>query len=166
MGVCSYLLAQSKDDLIYLFESSTPVDLGQPGAYHLERAQSGVFARITGEIHGEGNRFEEGHTAGKLWPMNGAPVIVERRNTEPLWGRVEAEGRLQIDDQLAAPFHKVIAMFLQTDQLGVPAPGRARLAPHAGRVPRAIDRTNLWLFSLAVLFLINAWLVVRPILRR
>ena len=166
MAVCAYLLAQAKDDVAYLFAPSTPVDLGGPGAYHLERAQPGAYARITGEVHGEGNRFQEGHTPGKLWPLQGAPVIVERLNTDALWGRVEAEGRIEIDDHLLAAFHKVIAMFLQTDQLGVPAPGQHVWLLTQGRVPRALDRTNLWLVSLVLLFLINAWLVLRPVMRR
>jgi hypothetical protein len=142
------------------------VDLGAPGAYHLERAQPGIYARISGEVHSEGNRFEEGHSAGKIWPLQGAPVMIERRNTDPLWGLVQAEGRLQSDDQLLAAFHKVIAMFLQTDQLGLPAPGQHVWLLTQGRIPRALDRTNLWLVSLMLLFLINTWLVIRPMLRR
>ena len=81
MAVCAYLLAQAKDDLTYFFASPTPVDLGAPGAYHLERAQPGIYARISGEVHGEGNRFQEGHSAGKIWPLQGAPVMaIERQN--------------------------------------------------------------------------------------
>ena len=166
LAVCAYLLAQSKDDLAYLVASSTPVDLGQPGAYHLELAQPGAFARITGEVHSEGNRFQEGHTFGKIWPLVGAPVLVERHDLDPLWGRVQVEGRLQVDDQLVTPFHKVIALFLQTDQLGLPARGEHVWLITQGRVPRGFDRTNAWLVSLMLLFVINAWLIVRPVLRR
>jgi hypothetical protein len=166
MAVCAYLLAQAKDDVAYLFAPSTPVDLGGPGAYHLERAESGAYAHITGEVHGDGNRFQEGHTPGKLWPIQGAPVIIERLDTAPLWGQVQAEGRLEIDDHLMAAFHNVIAMFLQTDQLGLPAPGQHVWLLTQGRIPRGIDRTNLWLLSLVLLFGINAWLVVRPMMRR
>jgi hypothetical protein len=166
MAVCAYLLAQSKDDVAYLFESSTPVDLGEPGAYHFERARPGAYGRVGGEVHSEGNRFVEGHTPGKIWPLVGAPLMIERASTEPLWGRVEAQGRLQMDDQLLAPFHKLIAMFLRTDELGLPGPGEHVWLLTQGRVPRAFDRTNAWLAALTLLFGINAWLVVRPVFRR
>jgi len=164
MAVCAYLLAQSKDDVAYLFESGTPVDLGEPGAYHFERARQGIYARVVGEVHGEGNRFVEGHTPGKIWPLTGTPLMIERRGTEPLWGRVEAEGRLQADDQLPAAFHKLIAMFLKTDQLGLPPPGEHVWLLTEGRSPRGLDRTNVWLVSLMLLFALNAWLVVKPMI--
>lgn len=166
MAVCTYLLASAKDDLSYLFASSTPIDLGEPGAYHLDRARAGIFARITGEVHSEGQSFHEGQVNGKVWPIATAPVLVERRGDAPLRGRVTVEGRLQSDEQLPAAYHHVIALFLGIDELGYPgAKGHVWLVVE-GRVPRALDRTNAWLVGLMLLFLANAWLVIKPIVRR
>jgi hypothetical protein len=166
MVASAFLLARSKDDLAYLFRSADPIDLGQPGAYHLENARSGSYVKLRGEVHSEGARFQRLFGSGKVWPVAGAPVLIERRDFTDLRGKVQAEGLLRVDDDLPSQYHPVIAMFMNLHQLAPPGPDGHVWVIDQGRVPRGFDLANGWLAVLAALFVANAWWFLRPMFRR
>jgi hypothetical protein len=171
--VCCYFLARSKDDVMFLFQSSTPVDLGAPGAYHLGGAANGVFAKIRGEVRSEGARFQhfgiDIASNGMDWPLKEAPVILERDSFNEMRGDVTAEGMLKIDDKLPPQYQPVIAAFHRRNQLGLPGPDVATAHTFVlvmGHTPHSFDRSNAWVVVLLLLFLLNAWWVVRPMVLR
>ena len=169
VAACCYFLAHSKDDVLYLFQSSTPVDLGAPGAYHMGGAAHGVYAKIRGDVHSEGARFQREASNGMVWPLKEAPVILERTNFNEMRGDVTGEGMLMIDDKLPAQYLPVVAAFHKRNQLGLPGPdvGTAHtFVMVLGHTPRSIDKANAWVVILMALFLLNAWWVVRPMIQR
>lgn len=165
MAASAFYLAQSKDDLLYLFQPGTPVDLGQPGSYQLEGAAHGVYAKIRGEVHSEGIPYQDGFSSGKVWPLKGAPVIVKRRDFSAQRGPLEAEGMLQIDDKLRPQYHPVIVAFLKHDQLAPPPLGGHVWVLVDGHTPHGLDATNGWIVLLLVLFGLNTYWFVKPIVR-
>lgn len=48
--LCGYLLWDLSPDVAWFFASVDPVDLGAPGAYHLERARENRFVQVRGEL--------------------------------------------------------------------------------------------------------------------
>jgi hypothetical protein len=47
---CGWLLFDQWPDVSYFFSSRDPIDLGSPGAYHLERARENRLAQIRGDL--------------------------------------------------------------------------------------------------------------------
>lgn len=50
LGICGWLLRDLWPDVSYFFSSRTPIDLGGPGAYAMERARENRLAQIRGEL--------------------------------------------------------------------------------------------------------------------
>jgi hypothetical protein len=48
--LCGYLLWDLSPDVAYHFSSLEPLDLGGPGAYHLDRARENRLAQIRGDL--------------------------------------------------------------------------------------------------------------------
>lgn len=171
VAMCCYFLAQARDDLVYLFRSDTPVDLGQPGSYHFAAAKHGIYATVRGEVHSEGAHYQEGYRSGAVWPLKGAPLVIKRADFTELRGEVQADGMLLEDDRLKqrGEYNKVLSTFLRRNQIGVPGPevGTAHVwVLIEGHRPHTADLTNGWIVLLLALFALNTWWLIKPMVRR
>jgi hypothetical protein len=92
LALCGWLLWDVAPGVAYDFSSPAPVDLGGPGAYHLDRARENRLAQIRGElvvpVPATESRTGEVRTIGLLAGTN---LVVDRpgRAGPPLF-----EGRL------------------------------------------------------------------------
>jgi hypothetical protein len=164
MGLCAYFLAQSKPEIVYLFSSPVPVDLGGPSAYDFSAAKEGAYARISGRVEGDNARYQNGFDKGKVYPLNGAPLMIERRGSSDLHGVIEAQGELKMDSHLPPQYQPVILSFLKSDRLS--PPGQRFHTDHVwvivdGHRPRSLDWKSGFVSLLAVVFLVNAYLLFR-----
>ncbi len=108
--VCAWLLWELWPALRYWLSSAEPVELGAPGAYHLERSADGLYARIGGAPGPHASRFRKLGAHYEIVAIRGTNVLV-RRVLDPLSpsaapGRTEpppdpapfiAQGRLVLD---------------------------------------------------------------------
>ncbi|HEY6006360.1 MAG TPA: hypothetical protein VIV57_26005 [Anaeromyxobacter sp.] len=91
LAVCGWLLWDLSPDVAYFFSSLQPIDLGGPGAYHLDLARENRLAQIRGELVEavpvlEG-RSRASRTVGRLAgtnlvidrPGRGGPPVFEGR---------------------------------------------------------------------------------------
>jgi hypothetical protein len=90
--LCGYLLWDLSPDVAYFFSSVEPIDLGGPGAFHLDRARENRLVQIRGEL-GQAVPVTEARsgaprTVGRLAGTN---LVVDRpgRGGPPMF-----EGRL------------------------------------------------------------------------
>ncbi len=70
VAVAGWLLWDLSPDVAYFLSSTEPIDLGGPGAYHLERARENRLAQIRGEL------------------VEAVPVVEARSGTPRTVGRV------------------------------------------------------------------------------
>jgi hypothetical protein len=156
---------QQRADFSYLVASPTPVDLGGPSEFHLERARKAVFARIEGNSGPERSFYKRGLLERELVPLVDVPVVVDRpRLGTPLPQKVIAEGR--IDPELRRPqLGEVIRYFLVHDELS--PPGEKAGTSHVwiiadGEKPRSLGWNAAWCALLTALVAFNvAWLYRR-----
>lgn len=173
LAACCFFLARYKDDVMYFAQPSTPLDLGNPGAYHMAGAAQGVYAKIHGVVHSRGARYQRQSVlsirTGTVWPLENVPVMLERSNSVDVHSDVTAEGMLEMDDKLPPQYRPVIGAFLKKSELGLPGPevGTAHTwVLVVGHVPRGLDIPNVTIAALVLLFLANAWWVIKPMVRR
>jgi hypothetical protein len=164
MALCAFFLAQSKAEILYLFSSSTPVDLGHPGAYDFSSAAEGAYAKISVQLEGDSARYQNGFDKGKVYPVAAAPLLIERRGTSDLRGAIEAEGELKMDRLLPPQYQPVIVSFLKGDRLSAPA--KRFQTDHVwvlvdGHRPRSLDLKSAFVVLLLFVFLVNAYLLFR-----
>jgi hypothetical protein len=164
MGLCAFFLAQSKDEIAYVLSSPVPVDLGRPDAYDFSRAADGVYATIEGNIHGDSARYQRGFDKGNVWPLYGAPLMIERRGASQIGKSVVAAGELRMDSQLPPQYRPVIATFMKRDLLAPPSPRFH--TDHVwvlidGHRPRGLDLKSGWLLLLVFVLLVNVYLLFR-----
>jgi hypothetical protein len=164
MGLCAYFLAQSKQEIVYALSSSVPVDLGTPGHYDFSRAADGVYATIAGDIHGDSANYQRGFDKGKVWPLYGAPLLVERRGDSQIGKTVVAGGELRMDSQLPPQYQPVIVAFMKRDLMAPPSPRFQ--TDHVwvlvdGHRPRGLDLKTGWLLLLVFVLLVNVYLLFR-----
>jgi hypothetical protein len=92
LGLCAWLLVDLWPDVAYFASSREPLDLGGPGAYHLDRAAENRLVQVRGElaqtIPVTEARSGAPRTVGRL---AGTPLVVDRpgRGGPPVY-----EGRL------------------------------------------------------------------------
>ena len=174
-----FLLWQSRADIAYLISSAAPLDLGAPGSYRLDRARSGIFARIAGQPGPQAVRYRRGLRERELVPLVEAPLILDRAPTRSLTRAtpagapdatpVVALGELERDDE-APQLREVVTAFIVRDEL--PAPDPRFGTPHVwilneGVRPRQLDGTAVWILLLLALFVFNlGWLGRRLTLDR
>ncbi len=173
LAACCFFLARSKGDVLYFLQPAAPLDLGGPGAYHLKDATDGAFVKIHGVVHSRGARYQRQSVlsvrTGTVWPLENAPVMLERPDSSDVHGEVTAEGMLEVDDRLPPQYRPVISAFLKKGEIGLPGPdvGTAHTwVLVVGHVPRGVDLPNVSVAGLVVLSLLNLWWVIKPILRR
>lgn len=168
LTLTSALVFQARADFAYLVAAPTPVDLGVPGDYHLERARAGAFARIEGDTGPEASNYRKAFTDRELLPFAEVPVIADRPQWAPaltlphrLPMRLRAEGRLE--PEIRRPqFREVIRYFLLRDDLAPPGAGVG--TGHVwilseGDRPRSLCWNSAWCLWLAALLAFNvAWL--------
>jgi hypothetical protein len=164
MGLCAYFLAQSRDEIVYVLSSSRAIDLGKPGAYDFSQAANGVYATIAGVIHGDSARYQRGFDKGKVWPLYGAPMLIERRGDSEIGKSVVVSGQLRMDSQLPPQYRPVITAFMKRDLLAPPGPSFH--TDHVwvlidGHRPRGLDLKTGWLLLLVVVLLVNVYLLFR-----
>jgi hypothetical protein len=164
IALCAYFLAQSRDEIAYVFSSSVPVNLGAPDAYDFSQASNGVYATVSGDVHGEPARYQRGFDKGKVWPLYGAPLMIERRGDSTMGKTVTASGELRIDSSLPPQYRPVITAFMKRDLLAPPAPRFH--TDHVwvlidGHRPRSLDAKSGWLLLLVVVLLVNVYLLFR-----
>jgi hypothetical protein len=164
IGLCAYFLAQAKDEIAYVFSSAVPVDLGTPDAYDFSRAADGVYATVSGDVHGEPARYQRGFDKGKVWPLYGAPLMIERRGESTMGKTVTARGELRMDSTLPPQYRPVITAFMKRDLLA--APGPRFHTDHVwvlidGHRPRSLDAKSGWLLLLVLVLLVNVYLLFR-----
>jgi hypothetical protein len=164
MGLCAYFLAQSKQEIVYAFSSGVPVNLGSPGAYDFSGAADGVYATISGDVHGEPASYQRGFDKGKVWPLYGAPMLIERRGDSHIGKTVVASGELRMDTQLPPQYQPVILAFMKRDLLAPPGPRFH--TDHVwvlidGHRPRGLDLKTGWIALLVFVLVVNVWLLFR-----
>ncbi len=104
---CAVLLWWMRLSIAYIWTPQTAIDLGDPSAYHLERAVENRFARIAGRPSARGWYTSETLGEFTIVGLQGAPVLVRRATTidekrigqgavraAPRAGLFEAQGRL------------------------------------------------------------------------
>jgi hypothetical protein len=163
LTLTSALVFQQRADFDYLAASPTPVDLGAPGDYHLERARKAVFVHIRGNSGPEASLYRKLFLQRELVPFVDAPVIIDRPRSSALAlpTALDVEGRLEPDDRQLR-FRDVIRYFLQHDQLA--PPGVRAGTSHVwiiadGQRPRSLGWNAAWCALLLALLAFNvAWL--------
>ena len=175
------LLWQQRSDLQYLLSSATSVDLGRPGAYHLERAAASRYATITGHPGPEVSHYRHALFERDLVPLLEVPVLVDLPHGEvpprafgPAGSRDQdrfpREGAASFDGRLEPDVHEpqlreVIRYFIEKDELA--APGVRLQTPHVwvltvGQRPWHLGWSVLWCLGLLGLVSFNAlWLLRR-----
>lgn len=155
LAVASWLLWDLFPDASYFFSSREPIDLGGPGAYHLERARENRLVQIRGELAEAVPVTESrsGHprTVGRL---SGTSLVVDRpgRGGPPVF-----EGRLLPARARADYGEAVAAMRARGARLG-----DSWVVLRDGERPRKRWLPVLGSAILAVLALVN----LRALLRR
>jgi hypothetical protein len=114
--LCGYLLWDLSPEVAYFFSPREPIDLGGPGAYHLERARENRLVQIRGElvqlVPVTEARSGAGRTVGRIAGTN---LVVDRpgRGGPPVF-----EGRLLPARSNADYAEAVGAMRRHGDALG------------------------------------------------
>ena len=89
---CGWLLADLWPDVSYFFSPLEPIDLGAPGAYHLDRARENRLAQVRGDL-AQAIPVTEARTGAPrtVGRLSGTNLVVDRpgRGGPPLF-----EGRL------------------------------------------------------------------------
>ncbi len=85
-----WLLYDFSADVRYFFSSAEPIDLGAPGAYHLDRARTDRLVQVRGELREAVPAVEKG-AIRMIGRLAGTNLIIDRpgRDGPPLY-----EGRL------------------------------------------------------------------------
>jgi hypothetical protein len=107
LALCGWLLWDLSPDVAYFLSSTQPIDLGGPGAYHLDLARENRLAQIRGEIVEAvpvvESRSGKPRTVGRLAGTN---LVVDRpgRGGPPVFeGRIlPAKARGDYGDAVAA----------------------------------------------------------------
>jgi hypothetical protein len=90
--LCGYLLWDLSPDVAWFFSSLDPLDLGGPGAYHLDRARENRLVQVRGDL-AEAVAVTEGRTGAQrtVGRVAGTNLVVDRpgRGGPPVF-----EGRL------------------------------------------------------------------------
>ncbi len=166
LTLTSALAWQQQPDFNYLMASSTPVDLGGPAEFHLERARKAVYARIEGKSGSEASYYKKGLLDRELVSLVDVPVLIDRprRADKQLPEQVRAEGR--IEPEIRRPqLAEVIRYFLVRDELS--PPGESAGTSHVwiiadGERPRSLGWNAAWCALLTALVVFNvAWLYRR-----
>jgi hypothetical protein len=160
------LVWQQRADFSYLVASPTPVDLGGPTEFHLERARKAVYARIEGQSASESSSYRKGLLNRELVPLVDVPVIIDRPRSSGsrLPERLSAEGRIEPEVR-RLQLTDVIRYFLLHDDLS--PPGEKAGTSHVwiiadGERPRALGWNAAWCALLVALGAFNvAWLYRR-----
>lgn len=106
LAVCGWLLWDLWPDVAYFLSARDPIDLGGPGAYHLERARENRLAQIRGELV-EVVPVVEGRSGAQrtVGRIAGTTLVVDRpgRGGPPVFeGRLlPARARRQYDEAVA-----------------------------------------------------------------
>jgi hypothetical protein len=100
-----WLLWDFHADVRYFFAPVVPIDLGAPGAYHLDRARVDRLVQIRGDLR-EAVPIVEGKSVRMVGRLAGTNLLVDRpgRDGPPLY-----EGRLLADKQARVRYAPVVA---------------------------------------------------------
>jgi hypothetical protein len=107
LAVCGWLLWDLSPDVAFFVSSRDPIDLGGPGAYHLDRARENRLAQIRGEL-AEAVPVVEARTGSPrtVGRLAGTNLVVDRpgRGGPPVFeGRLlPARARSDYGDAVAA----------------------------------------------------------------
>jgi hypothetical protein len=100
-----WLLWDFLPDVRYFFAPVEPIDLGAPGAYHLDRARVDRLVQVRGELR-EAVPIVEGKSVRMVGRLAGTNLLVDRpgRDGPPLY-----EGRLLADKRARVRYAPVVA---------------------------------------------------------
>jgi hypothetical protein len=100
-----WLLYDFFPDVRYFFAPTEPIDLGEPGAYHLERARMDRLVQVRGDLR-EPVSIVEGKSVRMVGRLAGTNLLVDRpgRDGPPLY-----EGRLLADKAARVRYAPVVA---------------------------------------------------------
>jgi hypothetical protein len=100
-----WLLWDFSPDVRYFFSSVEPIDLGAPGAYHLDRARTDRLVQVRGELR-ESVAIVEGKSVRMVGRLVGTNLLVDRpgRDGPPIY-----EGRLLADRVTRPRYAPVVA---------------------------------------------------------
>jgi len=156
LGACAWLLWDLAPDTAYFFSPAAAVDLGAPGAYHLERARPNRLVRIQGagvaQVRASETRGGERRVLGLL----GTNLVVDR----PASGGATNvfEGRL-LPRSRSAEYGPIVAALADR---GFPA-GDAWTVLRDGERPRARWSRPLLSLVLLVVASINVRALIRHV---
>ncbi len=155
LAASAWLLAELWPDLVYFASSREPIDLGGPGANHLERARDNRLAQIRGELV-EAVAVTEGRSAAPrtVGRVAGTSLVVDRpgRGGPPVF-----EGRL-LPAKARAGYGDAVRAMRERGS----AVGEAFAVLRDGERPRTAWRPVVGAALLAALSLVN----LRALLRR
>lgn len=113
--LAGWLLWDFWPDVRYFFSPVEPIDLGGPGAYHLERARTGRLVQVRGELR-EAIPIVEGKAVRMVGRLAGTNLLIDRpgRDGPPLY-----EGRLLAEKPARVKYAPAVAeMRARGTQLG------------------------------------------------
>jgi hypothetical protein len=106
LAACAWLVWDLSPDTAYFFSPPDPVDLGGPGAYHLERARANRFVRVRGAAQAAVGATTGRGGARTVLGIAGTNLLVDRPGTG---GAANVfEGRL-LPERLAGEYAKAAA---------------------------------------------------------
>lgn len=110
-----WLLWDFSPDVRYFVSPVEPIDLGAPGAYHLDRARANRLVQVRGELR-EAIPIVEGKTVRMVGRLANTNLLIDRpgRDGPPVF-----EGRLMADKAARSRYAPVVAeLRKQGTQLG------------------------------------------------